>query len=98
MPCYIVQKGFFICGDLGPHCRECGDVSGYLCDFPVGKRGKTCDAPLCEACAKEVAPDTHYCTAHHGEWQKFVNEGGVKQVLENVVPYKTETKKGNGDG
>ena len=48
---------FIICGDGVAPCR-CGNVAEYLCDHPVGK-GKTCDAPLCEACAvpAQLAPD-----------------------------------------
>jgi hypothetical protein len=34
-------------------CVECGTPSTKLCDYPLeGKRkGKTCDRPLCDACA-----------------------------------------------
>ena len=52
-----------ICGDLGPHCAECAGVGGNLCDYPVGN-DKTCDRPLCDDHATEVAPDVHYCRAH----------------------------------
>jgi len=44
---------------------------------------------VCDDHAYEVAPDTHYCAPHYNEWMKFKNDGGVKAVLENVVPYKT---------
>ena len=90
MPCYIkdLPEGrMFICGDLGPHCTECQDAAGFLCDFPVGE-GKTCDRDLCEVHASEVAPDLHYCTAHMGMWTAYRESGGVRRELENVVPFK----------
>lgn len=76
--------------DAPPHCRapDCGRMGDLLCDYPVGD-GKTCDAPLCKHHGQEVAPDTHYCPAHHIEWQKFVDEEGVRRALSNVVPFKT---------
>ena len=77
----------FICGDLGPQCGECGAISEYQCDYPVGE-GKTCDQHLCETDAKEVAPNIHYCSAHHEQWQEFRDSGGIKRVLENVIPFK----------
>ena len=76
-----------ICGDLGPHCAVCGDVAANLCDYPVGD-GKTCDRHLCKYCSSEIAPDVHYCAAHHAEWKAFRDAGGVKRELENVVPFK----------
>ena len=69
-----------------PHCRECGGMAEFLCDFPVGE-GKTCDCNLCPEHAIEIAPDTHYCQRHHQEWTKFKESGGVKRELKNVVPY-----------
>ena len=90
MPCYSrVKDGgtMFVRGKLGPHCGKCNWVGEFLCDFPVGD-GKTCDMPLCEDHASEVAPDLHYCPVHFDDWTKFRDGGGVKRVLENVVPYK----------
>lgn len=91
MPCYhgYDKRGnfFHICGSLGPHCAECADVAENLCDYPVGKN-KTCDRKLCGQHSNEVAPDIHYCTAHFKHWIKFEQEGGVKRVLENIVPFK----------
>nr|WP_269151981.1 DUF4326 domain-containing protein [Pseudomonas luteola] len=54
-----------ICGKLGPHCAECGDVGTNLCDYVVGARSKTCDRPLCDYCAQEVGDNLHYCAEHH---------------------------------
>lgn len=81
----------FMCGDLGPHCaaEKCGDASDYLCDYPVGE-GRTCDLPLCESHAYEVAPNIHYCPGHLILWQEFRASGGVQRELENVTPYKNK--------
>lgn len=90
MPCYSLRDGgkhvAFICGDLGEHCRhpECGAVSEFLCDFPVGE-GKTCDRG---EHAHEVAPDVHYCAPHYQDWLRFREAGGVARELENVIPFK----------
>ena len=92
MACYVIYDSErnpigHICGDLGPHCKECGDCGDeFLCDYPVGK-GKTCDAPLCGYHAREVAPNVHYCSGHYQKWQEFVATGGVTMVLQNVVPF-----------
>lgn len=93
MPCYvhIAKDGsrMFLCGNLGPHCADCADVSVNLCDFPVGK-GKTCDRNLCERHSHLIGPDLHYCTGHHQKWLNFEQSGGVKAELENVTPFKKE--------
>lgn len=81
----------FMCGKLGPHCADCSWVSGYLCDYPVGK-GKTCDRPLCEDHANEVAPDLHYCNVHYREWEEFRKSGGVEKELKNVTPFPKQRK------
>ena len=80
MPCYMghnKQGGrFFICGDLGPHCSYCGDVGELLCDYPVGNE-KTCDRPVCENHATEVADNIHYCHSHYQQWMEFIKSGGA---------------------
>lgn len=76
----------FICGDLGDHCRDCSGFGDFLCDYPVGD-GKTCDAPLCDDHATEVAPEVHYCAGHFAEWEKFRESGGVAKELENIVAF-----------
>ncbi|MGS8281643.1 hypothetical protein [Pseudomonas sp. PARCl1] len=81
-----------LCGQLGDHCAECNDLGVNLCDYPVGD-GKTCDRPLCNHHALLVAPELHYCTAHAAQWQAFRDAGGVKQVLENVIPFKEKPKR-----
>lgn len=93
MPCYVTHlKGggtVFMCGDLGPHCaaEKCADSSDYLCDYPVGE-GRTCDLPLCESHAYEVAPNIHYCPGHLILWQEFRASGREVAELENVMPFK----------
>lgn len=91
MPCYTLHDKNgkavgHLCGELGPHCACCGGVSGYLCDYPVGE-DKTCDRPLCNVHAAEVAPELHYCPGHLQEWQAFMESGGVKKQLVSVVPF-----------
>lgn len=92
MPCYRVpMKGggtAFLCGNLGDHCssEKCADVSGFLCDYPVGE-GKTCDLPLCESHAYEVAPNIHYCYGHFAMWIKFAGGDKVNEVLEGIQPF-----------
>ena len=94
MPCYRARSDdgseYFICGrnlDLGPTCHDCGYVSDYLCDYPVGY-GKTCDRPMCEKHAHEIGPDLHYCQAHFAEWKKYKESGGLSMDLENVFSFK----------
>jgi len=80
---------FFLCGDFGEHCADCGGVSEFLCDYPVGD-GKTCDRNMCEEHAKEVSPDIHYCETHYKMWRDFVEKGGVDEQLKNVIAFKSE--------
>lgn len=63
-PCYEVSVpgvGFAIACARGPRrkskpCSVCQKRTGTrLCDGKVGA-GKTCDAPLCDACTFQVAP------------------------------------------
>lgn len=73
MPCYRMYDDKrnpvgHICGDLGPHCADCGDTGDNLCDYPVGD-GKTCDRSICEYHSHEVAPNMHYCDQHYAEWK-----------------------------
>jgi len=92
MTCYVMYDEQrnpvgHICGDLGEHCSDCGDLGTNLCDFPVGD-GKTCDRSICDYHGKEIAPDMHYCEQHYKEWRAFRDSGGVKKELENVVPFR----------
>jgi len=45
-------------------CRFCSNrLYTRLCDFVVARK-KTCDAPMCDACATSVGPDLDYCPTH----------------------------------
>lgn len=92
MPCYTIRTKdggtAIICGKLGPHCaaEKCGEPRGFLCDYPVGD-GKTCDLPLCQSHAYEVAPNVHYCPGHLLLWKEFRDSGRCGEELGNVVPF-----------
>lgn len=98
MPCYIERRNdggiMFLCGDLGQHCTadQCYAVSTHLCDYPVGD-GKTCDMPLCDSHAYEVAPNLHYCQGHLILWQEFRASGRLDAELQNVIPFKTSRQR-----
>ena len=67
MPCYHVDVGgmpAIICGKLGPHCIRCRRPGAFQCDYPVGERGRTCDAYLCAEHAHQIGPDRHLCPLH----------------------------------
>lgn len=51
----------------------CAMMSGFLCDWKIGPR-MTCDQPLCESHAQQVAPDRHLCPAHQIEYQQWRRE------------------------
>ena len=93
MPCYIerMKDGgtMFMCGNLGPHCaaEKCSALGVNLCDYPVGD-DRTCDLPLCDSHAYEVAPNVHYCPGHLVLWKEFRDSGREKKELENVVPFR----------
>jgi hypothetical protein len=48
----------------------------------------TKQCPSCGGDEAIIAPEIHYCDGHHSLWLEFVSNGGVKKVLENVVPFK----------
>lgn len=51
----------------------CAVMSDFLCDWKIGPR-MTCDQPLCESHALQVAPDRHLCPAHQVEYQQWRRE------------------------
>lgn len=60
-------ENVFICGPDPEQACTCGAPATLLCDAITGSSDSlygTCDAPLCAACAREVAPDEHRCPAH----------------------------------
>jgi hypothetical protein len=42
---------------------QCCAISGFLCDWKLDD-GSTCDAPLCDEHAHQVAKDRHLCPTH----------------------------------
>ena len=56
-PCVI-----FVCGEGITACSNCGQVSEFLCDYPVGE-GKTCDLPICKQCRTHVGK-YDFCPVH----------------------------------
>ena len=52
---------------------RCMAIGSFLCDWPVDGGG-TCDAPLCEEHAHQVAADRHYCPRHRAEQQRQAPE------------------------
>jgi hypothetical protein len=48
---------------------KCCAMSGYLCDWPIGDEGETCEMPLCDAHATQVEKNRHYCPAHAAQWR-----------------------------
>ena len=57
----------FVCGDRVKlrRCVGCGKTAALLCDYPRDE--KTCDAPICASCAREVGEDRHHCPTHAKE-------------------------------
>lgn len=55
--------------DAQPPRKRCCGISAFLCDWPVGEdsEGQTCDAPLCDAHARQVGRNRHYCPRHHAQ-------------------------------
>lgn len=47
-------------------CKNCGRPLTKLCDYPLRgeKKGQTCDAPLCNACAVSQGENVDYCPPH----------------------------------
>lgn len=83
MPSYYTATQYgdmHIKGDLGPHCADCADVGGILCDYPIGG-GLTCDRSLCEAHGHIVGEDIHYCETHYREWRANNPEAPTEYAL-----------------
>ena len=74
MPCtHYSGPGFqtFVCSRGRSHRPSCSAAgctrpSTKLCDFPV--KGGTCDRPLCDGHAHQVADDKHFCPGHYRLW------------------------------
>lgn len=67
MRCTSVRVGevvAIICGPKKiPTCSFCGSLAGLECDFPARPR-KTCDKPICRACAIRIGPNVDFCPDH----------------------------------
>lgn len=44
----------------------CMRMSGFYCDHPTSG-GATCDRPLCDAHARQVGQNRHYCPQHFAD-------------------------------
>lgn len=74
MQCRAVKVGevtAIVCGKFkeAAKCRWCGRPSTKLCDYPLSSRGeladgKTCDAPMCDAHARNAGPNKDLCPEH----------------------------------
>lgn len=54
----------------------CAAVSGFLCDHPDGNGG-TCDMPLCNAHARQVGKNRHFCPEHFTEDEQGRGQKGL---------------------
>lgn len=88
----LSQPAAILCGDFGPPCIDCGNVSDALCDFPVG-RGKTCDRAICTACSPDIQPNLNYCAPHRAEWEKFRSEALPDVMFTAFGPRKPPPKR-----
>jgi len=52
----------FVCGKGIRSCDNCGQLSEYLCDYPVGE-GKTCDLAICKQCRIHIGK-YDFCPVH----------------------------------
>ncbi len=62
-----------VCGTRRRQRCACGRPATLLCDWKAPrKRSGPCDAPICEPCSINVAPDKDLCPAHakaFAEWR-----------------------------
>lgn len=63
-----------VCGLPRPRYCACGRAADYLCDWKISARKSgTCDAPICAAHSKQVAPGKNLCPEHqrhYDDWKK----------------------------
>lgn len=91
MGCYTFKNRMsqgFICGDFGPHCTFCGNISDLLCDFLVGYV-KTCDRPLCEGHGFKIDDDLHYCPIHYKIFLSTEIAKKATKILPNGIDFKS---------
>jgi hypothetical protein len=79
-PCDHVDLGggqfAIICSRGNTKRCKCGRKSTKLCDWKLHgpKEGKTCDEPLCDGCAVNVAPEKDLCQPHNRMWERMKAE------------------------
>ncbi len=62
-----------VCGPKPRRKRcSCGKPGEYLCDWKIGG-GKTCDKPICDEHAEEVAEDKHLCPEHQEAYRAWLD-------------------------
>jgi hypothetical protein len=61
---------------FGESCA-CRAPASLLCDWKLDG-GKTCDAPICAAHAKEVAPEKHLCPEHQVAYAAWLERQRTK--------------------
>lgn len=49
--------------------ERCACISGFLCDQELSD-GRTCDAPLCDAHAHQLAKNRHLCPGHFAAYRE----------------------------
>lgn len=99
MTCYTLHNpdgthtGTILCGDLGPACHYCGDVSTLLCDFPIGDaKGSTCDRAMCDRCASPESPAVPRLSARQA-YVKVRDETGLSSIDQVVEAMKSPTER-----
>lgn len=87
MPFYRMPNGMSVHINMGgrknapPPChaeRErgtiCAWMAPYLCDWKIAGKHVTCDRPICEHHAFEIAPDKHLCPEHVQSYRAWLRE------------------------
>lgn len=70
---FVKSDMVFVCGKGIQACDNCGQVSDYLCDYPVGD-GKTCSLHICKQCRIHIGR-YDFCPIH-GEVNKVISRLG----------------------
>lgn len=84
MGCARFAGNGFICGSGVFPCESCGQMSDYLCDYPMGK-GKTCDLAMCDECAYPIAEDRHLCPIHRAQFEATGAKAPLKQGRLSII-------------
>lgn len=67
----------------GRPLQRCLAISAYLCDWALSD-GNTCDAPLCDAHAREIGRNRHLCPTHFKQHQAEQPQLGLFTSLEDA--------------